>query len=43
LISERRKYGKEEQVKQALLLLTEIQKMIFMFREKITNEKTVMS
>jgi|SRR6218665_720770 len=43
LISERRKYGKDELIKQALSLLTEIQKMIFMFREKIITEKTIMS
>ena len=43
LISERRKYGKEELLVQALNLVTEIQKMIFSFREKVANEKTIMS
>ena len=43
LISERRKYGEEDLRKQALHLLNEVQKMIFTFREKITNEKTVLS
>ena len=43
LISERRKYGKEELLTQALNLVTEIQKMIFSFREKIAIEKTIMS
>ena len=43
LISERRKYGEEDIRKQALDLLSEVQKMIFTFREKITNEKTVLS
>lgn len=43
LISERRKYGNEELLVQALNLVTEIQKMIFSFREKVANEKTIMS
>lgn len=43
LISERRKYGEEELLVQALNLVTEIQKMIFSFREKVANEKTIMS
>lgn len=38
LICERRKYGKEEQLKQALNLVTEVQKMIFAFRNKVANE-----
>ena len=43
LISERRKYGKEELLSQSLSLVTEIQKMIFTFREKVANERTVLS
>lgn len=43
LISERRKYGEEELLVQALNLVTEIQKMIFSFREKVANDKMVMS
>ena len=43
LISERRKYGKEELLTQALNLVTEIQKMIFSFREKVANDKMIMS
>jgi len=39
LICERRKYGKEEKLVQALSLVNEVQKMIFTFREKIINEK----
>lgn len=37
LICERRKYGKAELLKQALSLVIEVQKMIFTFREKISN------
>lgn len=43
LISERRKYGNDELLKQALDLVSETQKMIFSFREKISNEKTILS
>lgn len=43
LISERRKYGKEELLSQALNLVTEIQKMIFSFREKVASDKMIMS
>ena len=43
LISERRNYGNEESLTNALNLVTEIQKMIFTFREKVANEKTIMS
>ena len=43
LTSERRKYGKEELLSQALNLVTEIQKMIFSFREKVANDKMIMS
>jgi four helix bundle protein len=39
LISERRKYGKRELLTRALELVTEVQKMIFAYREKIINEK----
>ena len=38
LISERRGYGKKETLKQALSLVTEVQKMIFTFREKVANQ-----
>lgn len=38
LISERRKYGKEELLEQSLGLVSEVQKMIFTFREKVANE-----
>ena len=37
LISQRRKYGKPELLKQTLDLVSEIQKMIFVFRERIAN------
>ena len=39
LICERRKYGNKETLAQALSMVNEVQKMIFMFREKIINEK----
>jgi len=38
LICERRKYGNSALLKQTLNLVTEVQKMIFSFREKIANE-----
>lgn len=38
LISERREYGKTNLLKQGLDLVKEVQKMIFTFREKVTNE-----
>lgn len=37
LISERRKYGDSELLIRTLGLVTEVQKMIFTFREKIAN------
>ncbi len=37
LISERRKYGDAELLKQTLNLVTKVQKMIFTFREKVSN------
>jgi four helix bundle protein len=37
LICERRKYGKQELLTQTLNLTTEVQKMIFTFREKVAN------
>ena len=37
LISERRKYGNTELLMQTLGLITEVQKMIFTFREKVAN------
>lgn len=37
LISERRKYGNSELLMQTLGLVTEVQKMIFTFREKVAN------
>lgn len=37
LISERRKYGNQELLIQTLALVTEVQKMIFTFREKVAN------
>ena len=37
LISERRKYGNTELLMQTLGLVTEVQKMIFTFREKVAN------
>lgn len=43
LISERRAYGKKELLKQACDLVTEVQKMIFSFREKITNTNEILS
>jgi four helix bundle protein len=39
LICGRRNYGKKKLLEQSLSLVTEIQKMIFSFREKILNEK----
>ncbi len=39
LICERRNYGNKETLAQALSVVNEVQKMIFMFREKIANEK----
>ena len=38
LICERRNYGMKEELVQALNLVTEIQKMIFSFRESILSE-----
>lgn len=38
LISERRKYGNSELLMQTLGLVTEVQKMIFTFREKVANK-----
>jgi four helix bundle protein len=38
LITERRKYGKEELLKQALNSVNELQKMIFTFRENIAKK-----
>jgi four helix bundle protein len=43
LISQRRKYGQEKILEQALELVLEVQKMIFTFREKVANEKAVLS
>ncbi|MCX6295823.1 MAG: four helix bundle protein [Bacteroidetes bacterium] len=43
LISERRKYGKQELLNRTLNLVTEIQKMIFSFREKVASEKAILS
>ena len=43
LICERRKYGKEELLRQELGLVVEIQKMIFTFRDKIANQQTILS
>jgi hypothetical protein len=43
LISERRKYGERELLTQTLNLVTEVQKMIYSFREKIAIEKTILS
>jgi four helix bundle protein len=37
LICERRNYGEKEKLKACLELVTELQKMIFSFREKILN------
>lgn len=37
LISEKRKYGNSELLIQTLGLVTEVQKMIFTFREKVAN------
>lgn len=37
LISDRRKYGNTELLMQTLGLVTEVQKMIFTFREKVAN------
>ena len=37
LISERRKYGDAELLKQTLNLVNEVQKMIYTFREKVSN------
>lgn len=37
LICERRKYGEEKNLNDALSLITEIQKMIYSFRERIIN------
>ncbi|MCE9540651.1 MAG: four helix bundle protein, partial [Bacteroidetes bacterium] len=37
LISERRKYGNSELLLQTLAQVTEVQKMIFTFREKVAN------
>jgi four helix bundle protein len=39
LICERRKYGKAANLEQALSLVNEVQKMIFIFRELIINQK----
>ena len=39
LICERRKYGEGKLLNQALILLAEVQKMIFAFREKVLNSK----
>lgn len=38
LISKRRRYGKEELLKQTLELVSEVQKMTFSFREKVVKE-----
>jgi four helix bundle protein len=38
LICERRAYGSDKKLKECLELVTEIQKMIFSFRERILNE-----
>ena len=43
LICERRNYGNRETLVQALNIVNEVQKMIFTFREKITNEKQIKS
>lgn len=39
LICERRDYGKEKERSEILILLSEIQKRIFTFRERVINEK----
>ena len=39
LICERRKYGKPEKLVQVLSLVSEVQKMIYSYREKVINEK----
>lgn len=43
LICERRKYGKKEKLDKALGLVTEVQKMIFSFRESIMNASVINS
>lgn len=41
LICERRKFGKREKLQKALDLVTEVQRMIFSYREAIVNETTL--
>ncbi|MDP2386728.1 MAG: four helix bundle protein [Bacteroidota bacterium] len=38
LICKRRKYGKVDELEEALVLVEEVQKMIFVFKEKIERE-----
>ena len=43
LICERRNYGSADKLKESLDLVSEVQKMIFSFREYILNDKEILS